>query len=197
MAAQPEFQQRLEAIEELIGRIENSADPAVKASSRRLVELVMELHGTGLERMLEMLHSGGEPGQYWIDKFGNDDRVAGLLILHGVHPLPVEERVEKAIEKIRPSLKKRGGEVEILSVESGIVKLRLRAAGHVASGLKEMIESAVYQAAPDLSSLSIEAPDERVGFVPIEMLRSAASPPVLHPSSPGEGVHSRPLKVAL
>ena len=186
MATKPEFQQRLEAIEELINRIEGVADPALQAA-RQLVELVMELHGTAFERMLEMLGAGGEPGQHWIDKLGRDELVSSVLVLHGLHPLGLEDRVEKAIEKIRPSLQKRGGEVEILGIENGVPRLRLRANGHAAA-LTEMVEGAVYQAAPDITSLLIEGPEDRSGFVPLEMLRAAARPNSLNGHAPASAI---------
>ncbi len=43
--------------------------------------------------------------------------------------------------------------------------------------LKEIVENAVYQAAPDITSLVIEGADEKQGFVPLEMLQKA---PALH-----------------
>ena len=35
------------------------------------------------------------------------------------------EKIEKALEEIRPSLQADGGDVEFVSVENGIVKVRL------------------------------------------------------------------------
>ena len=179
MAGQPEFQHKLEAIEELIGRIENAADPAMQAAAHELVELVMELHGIALARTLELLRAGGEPGLQWIDKLGRDDLVSSVLVLQGLHPLSIQERTERAIEKIRPSLKQRGGDVELLSVDGGVPKIKLHANSHAAA-LKEMVEGAVYQAAPDITSLVIEGPEERAGFVPLDMLRSAPVPQPLN-----------------
>ncbi len=175
MAAQPDFQRRLESIEELLGRIEGAADPSLRAAARELIELVMDLHGTALGRMIEMFRAGGEPGLQWLDKLGRDDLISSLLVLYGLHPETLEVRVERAIEKLRPSLKKRGGDVELLSAADGITRLRLRGNGHAAP-LKQLVEGALYQAAPDISSLVIEGPEESAGFVPLEMLRSSAAP---------------------
>ena len=173
MAGKSEFQRRLEVIEESIGRIEGAADPAVRAATRELVELVMELHATGLDRMLELLRSEGENGRHWIDKFGHDDLMSSLLILHGLHPETIEVRVERAIERLRPSLKKRDGNVEMISAADGILRLRLIANGN-GSALKKMVEDAIFEAAPDIASLTIEGGEEKSGFVPLAMVRSAA-----------------------
>jgi Fe-S cluster biogenesis protein NfuA len=40
----------------------------------------------------------------------------------------VREKVEKALEKIRPSLLADGGNVELIDVEGGVVKLKLTGA---------------------------------------------------------------------
>jgi Fe-S cluster biogenesis protein NfuA len=40
----------------------------------------------------------------------------------------VREKVEKALEKIRPSLMADGGNVELIDVEGGVVKLKLTGA---------------------------------------------------------------------
>ena len=55
MTAQAEFQQRLKSIERLLQEIEASADPNLRAAAQELVQLVMDLHGAGLERMLELI----------------------------------------------------------------------------------------------------------------------------------------------
>ena len=40
----------------------------------------------------------------------------------------MKEKVEAALEKIRPMLQADGGDVELVSVENGIVKVRLQGA---------------------------------------------------------------------
>ena len=40
----------------------------------------------------------------------------------------MKERVEKALKKIRPMLQADGGDVELVDVEDGVVKVRLKGA---------------------------------------------------------------------
>ncbi|MFA6636805.1 MAG: NifU family protein [Candidatus Omnitrophota bacterium] len=40
----------------------------------------------------------------------------------------MEEKVKKAIEKIRPMLQGDGGDIEFVSVEGGVVKVKLKGA---------------------------------------------------------------------
>ncbi len=100
MPGTPEFQRRLES-----NRIVNSADRsgwAIRISvlqRGRWCKLVMELHGAGLERILEILRANGQTGQSVLDSLGRDDLVSSLLVLYGLHPLGIEERVRQAIDK--------------------------------------------------------------------------------------------------
>ena len=172
MPAPVDFQQRLKSVETLLGEIEASADPNLRTRVQELVQLVMDLHGAGLERMLELIRAPGEGGEGLIQKLGRDDLVASLLVLYSLHPLNLEARVTQAVDKLGA----RG--VELLSIEDGAVRLRIQATGHGcgsnAQALKEIVEDAIYQAAPDLTSLAIEGAEEKSGFVPLEMLQSAA-----------------------
>jgi hypothetical protein len=185
MPGTAEFQQRLESIEQVIRQIEASGDPNVRTAARELVQLVMELHGSGLERILEILRSSGVPGQSMLDRLGLDDMVSSLLVLYGLHPLGLEERVNRAIEKANRQMRSRSGSVELIGTADGAVHLNLKANGH-GPALKEVVEAAIYQAAPDIASLVIDGAEEKQGFVPIEMLLGApGGQPAMNGRSPG------------
>jgi len=177
MPIQPGFQERLQSIEQLIAKIDTAADPNLRSDVRELVQLVMDLHGAGLERMLELTGAAGEAGDSIIQKLGRDELVASLLVLYGLHPLDVDARVIQALDKLQPRLRAHDGEVHLLSVQDGVVRLRLEANGHgcgsTGQALKEIVEGALYQAAPDIASLIIEGAEEKAGFVPIEMLQGS------------------------
>ncbi len=67
------------------------------------------------------------------------------------------EKVEAAIDKIRPMLQADGGDVELVSVENGIVKVRLKGAcaGCPMSQmtLKNGIERVLKQQIPEIKSV--------------------------------------------
>ena len=70
----------------------------------------------------------------------------------------LKEKVEKALEEIRPALKADGGNVELVDVtEDGIVKLRLTGAcGHCPMStytLKMGIEQSLKKAIPEVKSV--------------------------------------------
>ncbi len=177
MPVQPEFQKRLQAIEQLLGTIEAVADPNLRATVQELVQLIMNLHGEGLERTLELIRATEDGGANIVSRLGRDELVGSLLILYSLHPLDLETRVAQAMEKARSRLRAYDGELELLSIEDGAVRLRLHANGHgcgsTPQALREMVEEAVYQTAPDVTSLAIEGAEEQPGFVPLEMLTGA------------------------
>jgi Fe-S cluster biogenesis protein NfuA len=183
MPGQPEFQQRVQSIERLLGEIQAAADPSLRTSVQRLLQLVMDLHGAALERLLELVRADSGGGESLIHKIGGDDLVASLLVLYGLHPLPFEARITEALDKARARLRSHQGEVELLSIQDGAVRLRLLAnrhgCGSTAEALKEIVEDAVYQSAPDVDSLVIEGAGEKQGFVSLEMLQGTAPAPHL------------------
>jgi Fe-S cluster biogenesis protein NfuA len=154
------FQERVGRIETLIGQIETFPDPAVRDSAVELVQTIMDLHGAGIERMLDLTWEKGEAGREIIDEFASDDLLRSLLLLHGLHPLDIETRVTQALDKVRPYLNSHKGNVELLGVDDGLVRLRLQGScngcASSAMTLKLAIEEAIHEYAPDLAGMEVE-----------------------------------------
>ena len=179
MAENKEFRELVQRIGSLVQEIEAIGDPAVRATTRELVQILMEMHGTALERTMETLSVAGDRGMSLIDELGRDPIVGSVLTLHGLHPEAVESRVSQAIERVKPQLRKQGCEVEVLAMEDGNVRLRIQAGEHTcgstAKTAKETLEGAIYDAAPDIVSLAIESQSGKPasGFVAVEQLMGA------------------------
>jgi Fe-S cluster biogenesis protein NfuA len=66
----------------------------------------------------------------------------------------VEKKVQKALDEIRPSLQADGGDVELVAVEKGVVKVRLQ--GHCvgcpmsALTLKQGVETHLKKRVPEI-----------------------------------------------
>ncbi len=152
------FQERLERLDRLLQEVERLPDPA-KGRTREIVQTVLDLHGAGLERILEHLTAAGDPGRAVVDTCARDDLVSGLLLLHGLHPLDLETRVRQALESVRPYLRGHGGNVELLGLAGGLVRLRLEGScdGCPSSAvtMKQTIEEAVYAKAPDVTGIEV------------------------------------------
>jgi len=168
MTRQDEFRQRAESIEALVGKLENAADPSVRAAGRELVQSLMELHGAGLERLLEIVRDAGDPGRASLDRLGRDELVRSVLLLYGLHPQDLGARVVEALDTIRVFLKSHGADAELVSIDDeGAITVEFHAkSGGCAStlaSLKSALEAAVEEAAPDAPSIVINDTSRRAG----------------------------------
>ena len=89
------------------------------------MQLLMDVHGAGLERMMEIIFESGSAGPAIIDKLGQDSIAGSLLLLYSLHPDDLETRVHKAMERMRPRLRKLACTAELASVSEGVVRVRL------------------------------------------------------------------------
>jgi Fe-S cluster biogenesis protein NfuA len=148
-----EFQARIEEVEELVKKLESAGNPEIHAAALELVQSVIDLHGVGLERMVDIVCQN-PAGEDALIESVKDDLVSSMFLLHGLHPEGVETRVLRALDKVRPYLHSHGGDVEMVSITDGILKVRLQGTcGSCASSsltMKNAVEEAVYEAAPDI-----------------------------------------------
>ena len=113
MADEKDFQQQVQRIGERVHELESIADPAVRSSAKELVQLLMEMHGTALERMLEIIFQSSDGGTRVIDELGQDPLVSSLLVLYGLHPEELQTRVERKLAEVRSRLYKMGAEATL------------------------------------------------------------------------------------
>jgi Fe-S cluster biogenesis protein NfuA len=162
MPAETNLQQWNSDIEGLVQRVEGIADAEVRDDVLALVRSVMELHGAGLKRMLDVLSSSGETGRQILRVIAEDELAGSLLLLHGIHPTDIEERVAKAIERLAATLRSQGAGLKLLGIRAGIVRIRLEHAGRgsgcssTPAALQGVVRECVYSAAPDVASIEFE-----------------------------------------
>jgi len=161
MATQSQAPQELvERVQDLLGSLDEIADPVAQARVQELVGAVLELYGAGLERILGVVADAGEGAIHIRNALLDDGIVASLLLIHGLYPVSLEERVTEAIESVRPFLASHGGGVDILSIEDGVARLRLQGSCNgcpaSASTLEHALKEAIDEAAPDLLALEVE-----------------------------------------
>jgi Fe-S cluster biogenesis protein NfuA len=142
-------------IEELLSRLRATADPGTADTAEEVVRLVVELYGAGLERTVALA------GPEALERLVEDELVASLLVLHGLHPKDTETRVVEALDQVRPYLGSHAGGVELVGVgPDGVVHLRLQGScdGCPSSTLtvKQAIERAIEAAAPEVTAVEVE-----------------------------------------
>jgi Fe-S cluster biogenesis protein NfuA len=182
-----ESRRRAGRIEELIQEVSTFSDPQARATTEELLQALMDMYGEGLARILELTDQSTATGSALIEEFARDDLVSSLFLLHDLHPIAIETRITRALSEVRPYLKSHGGNVEFIKVEDGIAYLRLEGSCQGCSAstatLKQTIEEAVYNAAPDLNGLQVEGvadPPRHVApvtFVPRKRKDGASAQP--------------------
>jgi len=155
-------------IDALVARVRACNDAETRDAALQLVQGTMEFHAAGIDRMMEIASASGDEGWRIIDRFALDDLVGNLLILHGLHPLDVDTRVRNALEKVRPYLQSHGGNVELIDIAESTVRLRLIGTcnGCPSSSLtlKNAIEKAIFEMAPDVTRIQCETGPELVSI---------------------------------
>ncbi|HEX4726081.1 MAG TPA: NifU family protein [Pseudonocardiaceae bacterium] len=142
-------------IEELLGALTAGRE---RAAAEELVSVLVDLYGDGLGRIVSVL---GERDPALLAELADEPRVEGLLLLHGLHPLDVNARVSRALDRVRPYLGSHAGGVEFLGVDDdGVARLRLEGNcnGCPSSTLtvRLAIEGAVQDAAPEVTAVRVE-----------------------------------------
>jgi Fe-S cluster biogenesis protein NfuA len=160
MTQEPEVRRRIEHLEVLIQNLEQLPDPAARDQARELVQTLLDFHGAAISTILARLAESGESGHALIASLADDELVSNLLLLYGLHPLDLETRVSQALEQVRPYLRTHKGDVELVGLVDGVVRLRMQGSCHgcpsSAMTLKNAIEEAIYAAAPDVSAIEVE-----------------------------------------
>jgi Fe-S cluster biogenesis protein NfuA len=179
-----EFSQRMQRIETLIAEIDSlGGDGRLPAKAAELVSLVMDLHGTGFRRMMELLEQAGPRAAAVVNDFAQDSLIASLLVLYDLHPEDLATRVNRGLDAARPYLESHGGNVELVSLDEGRAVLRLQGNCHgcpsSALTMKNAIEEAIYEHAPDLAAVEVEQADSGVppiaGFVSLDSLSKCST----------------------
>ena len=176
MANNSEFQEQVRQLGKLVAQFDELPDGATKTAAKDLMQLLMDVHGRGLERVMEIVFDSGDFGQKIIDKLGQDSIVGNLLLLYSLHPDGLEARTQSALDRIRPRLRKLACSIELENVQGGAVQVRLATSGHSCGSstkdLRSIVEDGMFEFAPDVTSLEILGLEEPTpaGFVTLESL---------------------------
>lgn len=162
---------RLARIDELLDRVQGVAGPTAEAAVEA-VRALTEVYGEALARVTDLADAP------LTARLADDELLAHLLVLHRLHPDPVERRVARALDRLASGVRESGGTVELVGVVEGLAHIRLAVKGCGTS--PEAVETAwraigeaVLAVAPELSGIR-RAPADDVpepAFVPLDSLR--------------------------
>jgi Fe-S cluster biogenesis protein NfuA/nitrite reductase/ring-hydroxylating ferredoxin subunit len=142
-------------VERLLAEFEQVADPTLAARAEELVRTVVEFYGAALERVVELTP---EPV---LERLADDPLVAGVLVVHDLHPHSLQQRVQRALDAVRPYLGSHSGDVSLVEItDEGVLRLAL---GGSCNGcpssmvtVKLAIEQAIEHAAPEIVRIDVE-----------------------------------------
>lgn len=164
-----QFQQRIARIESLVKNLESAADPVLRQTARELLESLMELHGAGYQRILEIVSDTPVAGLELVESLARDELIGSLLVLYNLHPEDFEARVRRGLDKVRPLLRSQGVRIDHIGIEGAAVRLKLVGAGP--EGIHTAIRAALLEVAPDAAEIFIEGGQPTAaGFVPLSSL---------------------------
>ncbi|MFD9096741.1 NifU family protein [Streptomyces collinus] len=178
----PAVEARLARLDELLAGLESAPGPAAREALES-VALLTEVYGEALARVLDLADEDLRA------RLVDDELLGHLLVLHGIHPESAEHRAARAVERLRPAVRERGGDLEWAGVEGQVARVRVSTGGGgCGSGcgaggsadVTEAVRAAVLAAAPELESVEAVTAERRAApaFVPLTTLghRTGARP---------------------
>jgi Fe-S cluster biogenesis protein NfuA/nitrite reductase/ring-hydroxylating ferredoxin subunit len=172
-------QQVGDQIEELLARLTAKGQgPAAE----ELVRLLVGLYGDGLTHIMAALTEDGAAAAT-LDRLTGDSLVESLLLLHGLHPLDVDTRIQRALDRVRPYLGSHAGGVHYVGVTDGVARLQLEGNCNGCPSstvtVQLAIEGAVQDAAPEVSEVVVEGMTEPPGPPEPVLLQIGVRPELL------------------
>jgi Fe-S cluster biogenesis protein NfuA len=141
----------LDRLEDLLTDVEGYDEP-VREQVFELLDGIDALHRLGILRLADALD-----GQ--VDRLSEDPAVRWLFQAYGVGIDDIDA-AQRALEPMKPYLHEHGGDVEVLGVANGVVRVRLAGAcsGCTASAitLREGVEEALRDGLPGFQGLDVE-----------------------------------------
>jgi Fe-S cluster biogenesis protein NfuA/nitrite reductase/ring-hydroxylating ferredoxin subunit len=136
----------------------DALDEPARSVALDAVQALLELYGEGLRRVLDGARE-------------EDELIGHLMLVHDLHPVPLERRIENALDEVRPYLRSHGGDVELLAIEDGVARLRLEGScngcGSSRTTMKLAVEEALAKAAPELTGVEAEGVAEAPALLQI------------------------------
>ncbi|MFD5160613.1 NifU family protein [Streptomyces hawaiiensis] len=174
--ADPDVEARLARLDRALESIEAVPGPTTR-SATEAVALLTEVYGEALARVLD--HADGQLA----GRLAEDELLGHLMVLHDIHPEPAERRAARAVERLRPAVQERGGDVEWAGVEGQVARVRLTTGGGgCGSGcggggdeVTDAVRAAVLAAAPELSAVE-PLTETAPAFVPLTTLTHRGAP---------------------
>lgn len=162
----------------LLARFESLPERRALEWAEELVRLVTSMYGEGLTRVLETICAPGSlTGEALVARLADDELVASLLLLHGLHPESMRGRVERALAGLERVLGSTSVRLLEADEETGTVRVRLLI-DHGASApasIGELVRRAIEDAAPEVRAIELDRP---LASTPVRLGRRPGAQPL-------------------
>jgi Fe-S cluster biogenesis protein NfuA/nitrite reductase/ring-hydroxylating ferredoxin subunit len=176
-----------ERVEELLDALRSGSLRGAAPAAEELVRLLVGLYGEGLGQIVLILREQGEAGAQLLARLADDPLVESLLLLHDLHPLDTDARIQRALDRVRPYLGSHAGGVEYLGVAGGVARLRLMGSCHGCPSSTVTVELAIRQAVEDAAPEVAEVVVEGMAAAPEPALLQIGRRPAPGGDPPGDG----------
>jgi hypothetical protein len=149
VAETPDVDATVHQIEVILEEL-RQADPHLQQKTEEIIRLLMHLYGSGFARTIEIL--GSESAA----RLAEDKLLSSLLLLHSLHPVDAESRIQEALLRIERRLD--GASLSVTGISGDVAHVRVELNGGSAppATLAAMIERAIAASAPDIAAVEIE-----------------------------------------
>ncbi|MFD2764912.1 hypothetical protein [Micromonospora eburnea] len=173
MVEQPDVQRlddaavepRLARLDAVLGQLEQTPGRTAELALEA-VELLTGVYGEALARVTD-LAAASPPA---LDRLTGDELLRHLLLLHRIHPDPVERRVAGAVDDLRPQLRAQGAEIALVGVRDEVATISVSASSCGAAALRDLVREQVLTFAPELSAVDVVAPAAAPALIPVATL---------------------------
>lgn len=121
------FDEILPRIAELAEVLSAHSDPAVVETAGELLDWIDTFHSQGVGTLVEMVREWR--GEIFLDHVAAHPVAGVLLAAYGLGPQSDETSAQRAVQaalaEVRPYLHSHGGDMEVVSIVDGVVRLRL------------------------------------------------------------------------
>jgi Fe-S cluster biogenesis protein NfuA len=142
-------------IEEVLDRLAATGDREVCGAAEELVRVLMDFYGAGLARVVALT---GQADPRALDRLLRDELVSGMLVLHDLHPEPLDARIGRALESLP------GKPVELVGFDpdTGVLRVRSTDAGGCGcpstnAAARQTVEAALACFASEVGAVELEA----------------------------------------
>ncbi|OEV10720.1 hypothetical protein [Streptomyces nanshensis] len=154
-----EAREHVARTEELLSALDGLADTAAREQALDALHALAGMYGECLARVMSHTDAATRSA------LAADELVGRLLLVHDLHPEPVEQRVCRALEDVRG--------VTVLDAGEAEVRVRLAPGGCGSPGAEELarqVREAVACAAPEVARVETEEAGPEPSLIPVDAL---------------------------